>query len=35
MKEKIKSKIILRLPLTDREKAYAILFMGYDERGRL
>lgn len=31
-KEKIKAKIILRLPLTDREKAYAILYMGYDEK---
>lgn len=32
MSAKIKSKIILRLPLTDREKAYAILFMGYEPK---
>lgn len=32
MKEKIKAKIILRLPLTDREKAYAILYMGYEPK---
>lgn len=30
-KEKIKSKIILHLPLTEQEKAYAILFMGYSK----
>lgn len=32
MKDKIKSKIILRLPLTEREKAYAILYMGYEPK---
>lgn len=31
-KSKIISKIILRLPLTDRERAYAILFMGYEPK---
>lgn len=31
-KEKIKSKIILRLSLTDNERAYAILYMGYEEK---
>lgn len=30
-KSKIKSKIILRLPFTDRERAYAILYMGYSK----
>lgn len=31
-KEKIKSKIILHLPLTERERAYAILYMGYEPK---
>lgn len=29
-KQKIASKIALNIPLTDREKAYAVLYMGYD-----
>ena len=29
MQSRIKSKIELRLPLTERERAYAILYMGY------
>lgn len=29
MKDKIKAKITLGLPLTERERAYAILYMGY------
>lgn len=29
MKETIKQRIELRLPLSEREKAYAILYMGY------
>lgn len=32
MKEKIKYKIILHLPLTERKKAYAILYMGYEPK---
>ena len=28
-KEKINAKIILRMPLTEAEKAFAILYMGY------
>lgn len=32
MKEKIKAKIILRLPLTEQERAYAILYMGYEPK---
>ena len=28
--DKLKSKITLSMPLTDREKAYAVLYMGYD-----
>lgn len=31
-KSKIISKIILRLPLTGQEKAYAILYMDYEEK---
>lgn len=31
-KQKIQAKIILHLPLTDKEKAYAILYMGYDKK---
>lgn len=29
-KEKIQAKIILHLPLTEKEKAFAVLYMGYD-----
>ena len=29
-KQKIASKITLNMPLTDREKAYAVLYLGYD-----
>ena len=28
-KQKINAKILLRMPLTDKEKAFAILYMGY------
>lgn len=28
--DKLKSKIALNMPLTDKEKAYAVLYMGYD-----
>lgn len=28
-KEKIQAKIILQLPLTEKEKAFAVLYMGY------
>lgn len=31
-KQKIQAKIILHLPLTEKEKAYAILYMVYDKK---